>query len=147
MAENGPQKNAGIGGAVKTGPLLSDVPGRTDHHAIDVPEGAFVIPADIVSGLGEGNTLAGTKILQNMFPPPLRAGKIKRHSEIPAPSRHMGGAVPIAAAGGEYIVAPETVAEIGGGDLDQGHRTLDEFVQRVRQNTIQQMSSLPPPQK
>lgn len=132
---------------MRTGPLLSEVPGRTDHHAIDVPEGAFVIPADIVSGLGEGNTLAGTKILENMFPPPLRAGKIKRHSEIPAPSRHMGGAVPIAAAGGEYIIAPETVAEIGGGNLEQGFKTLDEFVKLVRANTIATLSTLPEPQK
>lgn len=132
---------------MKTGPLVSDVPGRTDLHPIDVPEGAYVIPSDIVSGLGEGNTLAGMRILENLFPKPLRAGKIKRHAEIPAPRMNRGGAVPIAAAGGEYIIDPETVAEIGGGDLERGHATLDEFVMRARQNIIQQMASLPPPQK
>lgn len=132
---------------MRTGPLVSDVPGRTDQHAIDVPEGAYVIPADVVSGLGEGNTLAGMKILENLFPKPMRAGKIKRHAEIPPPRMNRGGPVPIAAAGGEYIIDPETVAEIGGGDLEQGHRTLDEFVMRARQNIIQQMASLPPPQK
>src|SRR5690606_15998442 len=45
-----PRQEFATGGAVKTGPLVSDVPGRTDQHAIDVPEGAYVTPSDIVSG-------------------------------------------------------------------------------------------------
>lgn len=43
------------------------VGGRTDHLPMNVLEGSYVLPADIVSGLGEGNTLAGGKILDNMF--------------------------------------------------------------------------------
>lgn len=49
------------------GPILSAVPGRTDAHATHVPSGAYVIPADIVSGHGEGNTIAGAHALQRMF--------------------------------------------------------------------------------
>jgi hypothetical protein len=43
------------------------VGGRTDHIPMNVLEGSYVLPADIVSGLGEGNTLAGSKIISNMF--------------------------------------------------------------------------------
>lgn len=43
------------------------VGGRTDHLPMNVLEGSYVLPADIVSGLGEGNTLAGGKILDGMF--------------------------------------------------------------------------------
>lgn len=50
-----------------TGPLVSDVAGRTDQINTHVPSGAYVIPADIVSSIGEGNSLSGLKVLQHMF--------------------------------------------------------------------------------
>lgn len=48
------------------GPIHSAVAGRTDHLPIHVPNDAHVLPADIVSGMGEGNTLAGFKIAQRL---------------------------------------------------------------------------------
>lgn len=42
-------------------------PGRTDTINTNVPAGAYVIPADIVSGIGEGNSLAGSAIIDRMF--------------------------------------------------------------------------------
>lgn len=116
------------------GPLHSTVPGRTDHLPITVAAGSFVLPADVVSGLGEGNTNAGMQAVSEMFPlPPVR--------------RSDGGRVPIAAAGGEYVIAPETVAALGGGDLEAGHELLDDFVLRTRANTIQRLRALPSPEK
>ena len=50
-----------------TGPIHSSVAGRTDHLPIHVPSGSYVIPADIVSGMGEGNTIAGFKHMRRMF--------------------------------------------------------------------------------
>ena len=50
-----------------TGPLHSTVAGRTDHLPSQVPNGSFVLPADIVSGLGEGNTMSGFKAAKRMF--------------------------------------------------------------------------------
>ena len=41
--------------------------GRTDIHNRDVPPGGYVIPADVVSGLAEGNTLAGSAIIDKMM--------------------------------------------------------------------------------
>jgi hypothetical protein len=61
-----------------------------------------------------------------------------------------GGAtdgVPIVAAGGEYVIPPEDVVHIGGGDLDHGHKVLDAFVKKMRQKTIKTLQGLPGPKK
>lgn len=49
------------------GLIDSPVPGRTDKLALKVKSGTYIIPADIVSGLGEGNTKAGTAALDRLF--------------------------------------------------------------------------------
>jgi hypothetical protein len=41
--------------------------GRTDTLPISVPSGAYVVPADIVSGIGQGNSHAGGAILARAF--------------------------------------------------------------------------------
>jgi hypothetical protein len=61
-----------------------------------------------------------------------------------------GGAtdgIPIVAAGGEYVIPPEDVIHIGGGDLDHGHKVLDAFVKKMRQKTIKTLQNLPGPKK
>ena len=35
----------------------------------------------------------------------------------------------------------------GGGDLSTGHRVLDEFVKRMRAETVKTLKNLPPPKK
>lgn len=118
----------------RTGSLRHDGPGRTDDLNISVPGESFVIPADIVSALGEGNTAHGLKVLEHMFPP----SDIKRAD---------GGAVPIAAAGGEFIVGPEHVQRVGGGDMKAGHNALIDFVKIIRAKTIKTLKKLPHPVK
>lgn len=116
----------------QTGPLHHDGAGRTDDLNISVPGESFVVPADCVSALGQGNTQAGFKVLQHMFPPS-------------KPHRADGGKVPIVAAGGEYIVGPEHVARLGGGDLTKGHNALRDFVNIVRKEHISTLKKLPKP--
>lgn len=48
---------------VHTGPIHSAVAGRTDHLPMNVPSGSYVIPADIISAMGEGNTMAGLSLI------------------------------------------------------------------------------------
>jgi hypothetical protein len=60
---------------VHVGPIHSAVDGRTDHLPVHVPDGSYVLPADIVSGLGEGNTLAGFKHLNVMYDELLKANR------------------------------------------------------------------------
>lgn len=120
------------GGSVK-GPLHSEVPGRTDHLGMEVEAGSFVIPADIVSALGEGNSSAGMQIVESMF------------QEAPVTGYAKGGAVPIMAAGGEFVLSPAQVAAVGGGDVNHGHEILDHWVVATRKQTIDTLKRLPAP--
>lgn len=47
--------------------LHSPVPGRTDKLPITVKGGAYVLPADHVAAIGQGNSLAGANIVNKMF--------------------------------------------------------------------------------
>lgn len=274
-------------GHLHTGPIHSHVAGRTDHLPIHVPSGSYVLPADIVSAGGEGNTIAGFKVLRRTFggepyggrkeqpygqsggpygePLPRAAGgrtkaagvlflspqkevllmrrKGKDHSgewctpggglekgETPEQAArretreeagydHDGGlspfmhssregvdfttflahsqrfkpelndehddaqwvrpdeaeklplhpgvrkaleklskrvrkahggeasGVPIVAAGGEWVIPPHHVESVGHGDIDMGHRVLDEFVKRVRKELIGTLQKLPGPRR
>lgn len=119
---------------IHVGPIHSNVAGRTDHLPINVPSGSYVIPADIISAMGEGNTMAGFKYANTVF-------GVQQNSPEHEP-------VEIVAAGGEYVITPENVADrIGGGDVDSGHKNLDEFVTAYRAKTIQTLSKLPGPKR
>lgn len=111
------------------GPIHSDVAGRTDHLALDVPAGSYVVAADVVSGLGQGNTAAGLKILSQRFPAKGISSKT----------------TPIMAAGGEYVIPPEEVAKLGDGDMERGHAILDRWMVNERKKIVDTMSSLPGP--
>lgn len=143
------RKARASGGRVHVGPIISTVGGRTDKHAMSVPSGAYVIPADVVSGLkgAQGNTLAGMKILDHLFGPHGPYGSsLARMKHV---HRAAGGSVdepvPIMSAGGEQVIAPEIVQRIGKGNMDHGHRILDAFVKRVRSKNVKTLKNLPGP--
>ena len=102
---------------------------------MNVPNGAYVVPADIISGLGEGNTLNGMKIIERMFPNPHASGGSSAEP------------VPIAAAGGEVVLSPEQLQAKFGGDLEYAHKAMDAWVKHERKNIIKTMSKLPGPAK
>jgi hypothetical protein len=134
-ALNQARQSRATGGEVSkihVGPIHSPVAGRTDHLPINVPSGAYVIPADIISAMGEGNTMAGFRIANDVF------GMQQVGNEPP---------VEIVAAGGEYVISPFNVTRIGGGDIDRGHHSLDAFVTGYRSKTVQTLKKLPGPRK
>ncbi len=159
-------------GPLHEGPVVSDVPGRTDQHNVQVRAGSYVLPSSHVASLGQDNTIAGLSVLDKMFksnaPPArkMRAGRgIRRRradggglEEMPL-DQQMGGAgwegdagagedaVPIVVAGGEYILTPEQVAQIGEGDIRRGHEVLDAWVKRGRKDHIRTLQKLPGPAK
>lgn len=302
------RKARATGGKVHAGPIHSAVGGRTDHLPMNVASGSYVIPADIISAMGEGNSMAGFKVAKSIFstpdvtagepydavglpydadaphkaegggttnPRPLHTGPAggpippkaqPRLAPQPAPQpapqqqtsgrytglmdmingggpgrsgstfeggplsgalnslgvRPMGSGrgmnfgtivggviggpvgallgsglgsgytnladmvdgggrdatgeefsggpfsgvanyvgvnpmgkaaggettgVPIVAAGGEYVISPEHVTRIGGGDIDRGHKILDAFVKKMRAKTIKTLQKLPGPRK
>jgi len=179
---------------IHVGPIHSAVAGRTDHLPMNVPSGAYVIPADIISAMGEGNTMAGFKVAKRIFSikpiaranggetpdkpmPKLPPADIPDHlkpyfgievktgalklpkADIPdhlkallgvTPNKAAGGKtghVPIVAAGGEYVITPQEVTNIGRGNIDTGHAILDSFVKKMRAKTISTLKSLPGPKK
>jgi hypothetical protein len=159
-ARGGASRMGGTKTKVHTGPIHSTVAGRTDHLPIHVPSGAYVIPADIISSMGEGNTMAGFKVAKNIFSAgaygskKLGSGMPYGASGLPygapSPGKAMGGStdtVPIVAAGGEYVISPEDVMALGDGSLDDGHKILDEFVKKQRAKTVNTLKKLPGPKK
>lgn len=161
-------RNAGESPAsTPSGLLHSEVAGRTDRLPLSVAAGSYVLPADLVSGLGEGNTLAGSRVLDKMFgTAPMgtnlpHGGGRTNFPRPPAPERPVptvtlarGGhpitgritkPVEILAAGGEWIVDPEAVRRLGAGDLDHGHDILDRFVVAERKKLAKKLQKLPGP--
>ena len=124
---------------VHIGPIHSPVAGRTDHLPMHVPSGSYVIPADIVSSLGEGNTMAGFRAVKMMF-------KGAPYGAYAA-GGGVGEPVPIVAAGGEYVLTPDEVMWSGKGDLDAGHRALDKWITDTRQELINTLKKLPGPKR
>ena len=163
------QKKAG-GGAVegmthpvrmkRGGMLNSTIPGRTDKIPVNVASGSYVLPADVPSALGQGNSMAGGKILDRLFkrgPSGTNLG-LKGRKRAGRMFMADGGDVDIAdggdhepvdivAAGGEWIMTPEEVAAVGDGDVDVGHKILDDFVLSVRKKHMQTLKGLPRPKR
>lgn len=153
---------AGARNLERSGFNASKVGGRTDALPTSVRSGAYVIPADIPSGLGKGNSLAGANGLNQLFKMgPYGASMPHPHAggmKIPtagmmkgrkgfADGGDVGEPVDVLTSGGEFIVPVEKVAEIGGGDVDHGHAVLDALVKQIRQQTIKTLRSLPGPKK
>jgi hypothetical protein len=174
------------------GAIATASPGRADVEPTHVHDGSYVLPAWLVSSMGEGNTAAGFDLLHEMFgqpwqgqrptlpwgaqapsmrtkggvgipQPPSLSFAVKRPMLIPGMSAenpalgreaHGGAAtegtgrpVPINASGGEYVISPRIVAQIGNGDIDRGHRALDSWVLSLKKETANTIKNLPGPAK
>jgi len=100
----------------------------------DVPSGSYVIPADVVSAAGHGNTESGFQSLSGLF-------KSKVGRGIPRPRRADGGIVPISVSHGEMILSPEEVEAAG------GPAVLDKLVKTIRDDYRRHLAKLPGPRK
>lgn len=143
-----------------TGPLISAVPGRTDLHFTHVPSGSYVIPADIVSGHGEGNTLAGMSHLHKYFrmdhPGDEKDSgrEAKRHfAKGGTVDKHVGKPVPVKLAGGEVVVPPHNLHETMQRlvrrkiTLEEAHRLMDKWIVNKRRKLRKTLAKLPGPVK
>lgn len=119
--------------AIFRGPVNAPIAGRTDHLPVQVASGSYVLTADNISALGEGNTATGFKIIEKVFPQ--------------GPASPDWTPVPVVIAGGEYVLDPDQVAMAGDGDVDLGHQVLDAFQLLNRKNTIKTLQGLPAPKR
>ena len=158
LADGGIPMSTGGSHKVHVGPIHSPVAGRTDHLPMNVPSGSYVIPADIIGAMGEGNTMAGFKIAKRMFSSkpymehgamPYGAAPYGASSGPYGSKLATGGSAPveIVAAGGEYVIDPDDVTRLGEGDIDHGHEILDHFVTGYRKKTIDTLKKLPGPKR
>jgi hypothetical protein len=147
--------------------IHSAVPGRVDRIPMRARSGSFILPADVVSGLGQGNTYAGAKMwgqaLSHSAGPAGVTNTIKQRAfhapPMPSFGRAMGQVkskgfqrggeadelTPIVTSGGEMIVDPEIVEALGGGDPEEGKKQLINSVTHVRKQTAKHLKSLPGP--
>ena len=120
------------------------------------------MPADIISGMGQGNTMSGAHNFDSMIhsgpfgtklPMPKIGGTMPRPPGMPKMlgSQHFSrggrtkGRIPVIVAGGERIVSPEEVAQLSGGDIKKGHEMLDRFIVEFRKHNIKVLKALPGP--
>ncbi len=148
-----------------SGLIAAYSPGRTDTMNMEPLAGSYIIPADVISGLGEGNTLAGSAVMDRVLSSGPHGTQMPRGEHgrgPPQPPRIVerqfqakggttegadGSRVPIVAAGGEYKVSPDQVRALGRGNIKRGHDILDHFVLEVRRRTVRDLKKLPPPKK
>lgn len=135
--------------------LHSSVPGRTDKLPITVKGGAYVLPADHVSAIGQGNSLAGANHVNKMFKmgpygtAPVSGKGIKAnapHLSMKADGGEVDEGTPIIAAGGEIVIPPDKIKEKFG-DIDKGHKALDQWVVETRKQHVKTLRNLKPPKK
>jgi hypothetical protein len=157
-----------------TGLVASATPGRKDVVPLSVASGSYVVPADVVSGISEGNTLAGAGHLEAAMhtgPGGIPLSPMHARSTIPHPpsvahlasggmaggkmprmvhphewaNRQVPDGIPVMVAGGEYILGPDDVKHIGDGDITRGHDKLDQFVLHARSKNLRATAKLPGP--
>lgn len=128
-ARSGPRRSP-------VGAMNGRTAGRGDKIPLRAPAGSYVIPADVVAALGEGNTAAGMESLSKRF-----------HRSASGKSKMANGGVAIKVSDGEFIVSPEDVTELGGGDASYGHAVLEAFCKETRAQNIEHLSKLPSPKR
>ena len=94
-------------------------------------KGGFVVPADVVSALGNGSTDAGLRALKVKLGSvkPIRGKGDGLSDSIPT---SIDGRQPARVADGEAYIDPKTVASIGKGDPKKGAQKLYAMMDKIR---------------
>jgi hypothetical protein len=93
---------------------------------------AFVVPADVVSALGNGSTDAGVAVLNEYLgmAMPIEGEGDGLSDDIPAT---IDGEQPARVADGEVYIPAEVVAMLGGGNPDMGSQKLYQMMDKIRE--------------
>ncbi len=94
--------------------------GQDDKIHNPLFEGDFVVPADVVSHIGDGNSMAGSRNLDDFF------GRMKGSPEKGVPK------VNAFLSDGEYVIRRSKVTNLGKGDNNVGAKKLDNLLKGVR---------------
>lgn len=132
--------------------------GRTDRVPLAVAADSFVLPADVVSGMGQGSSLAGAKIMDGILSSGPYGVPLPRGRRADGGNTSDGGLSHVLVASGEYLVPRHKVEELGhrmraGGkskartNLAAGHDALRSMVDRVRAHQKKFLAAAPKPKK
>jgi hypothetical protein len=106
--------------------------GLTSLKAGGLREGAFIVPADVISHLGNGSSEAGMKIVQERLKGrPIKGPGDGMSDSIPTT---IAGKQPARVANEEAEIPPEVVAALGGGSLEKGAKKLYAMMDKIRQD-------------
>jgi hypothetical protein len=122
--------DSGIGGFFATGGLMGLAKGG-------MKSGGFVVPADVVSMIGEGNTDAGYSRIKSMIPG-ATAIKGKDGGQADTVKTSIEGKQPARVAHGEMYIPPETVKRMGGA------KKLYAMMDRVRKQATGSKKQIKP---
>jgi len=106
--------------------------GLTSLKVGGLREGAFIVPADVISHLGNGSSEAGMKIVQERLKGrPIKGPGDGMSDSIPTT---IAGKKPARVANEEAEIPPEVVAAIGDGSMEKGAKKLYEMMDKIRQD-------------
>lgn len=103
------------------------IPRFAQGGVVGMADGGFVVPADVVSGLGDGSTKAGHRRLG--LGKLLEGPGTGMSDDIPA---HIDGVTPARVADGEVYLSPQEVELVGGGDHKKGLARMYALMKDVR---------------
>lgn len=106
--------------------------GTSDSIAAKIPIGSFVLPANVVSQLGRGDTTSGLEALDRAFGKGRGAvtdseRRPKGRGAVTDSERAPMGAIESYLSRGEYVIPPDTVAAMGQGDPIKGADVLSRY--------------------
>lgn len=138
--------------------LHGSTPGRADMVHTIAPPGAHIIPADVISGMGQGNSLNGASQFEKMLKSgpygtaPVPTGRHGMGMPRASAASHLarGGAhreTPVALSDGEFMVFEHWVRHLGGGDPKKGKQLLNKMILDERKKHIKTLQRLPGPVK
>lgn len=139
------------GAAARPGLVAGRSPGQADALNRAVPQGSFIVPASVVSALGQGNTAAGAAALHSMMTPagPKAGGLQPQPMSMAGPQPGMsgghGGNVRTQLSGGEFEITPQQLAALMANP--QGAQLLKTIMGAMPKPAPQQQPGQMPPQQ
>lgn len=105
-------------------------PTETAKEGGEINSGGFIIPADVVSGVGNGSSDAGLKYLAaKLGATPIKGEGDGMSDSIPTT---IDGEQKALVAHEEAYVSPEKVARLGNGDMKKGAKKLRDMMEQIR---------------
>jgi len=127
----GDSTDGGVGDANFAQGGIMSVP--TFQEGGELASDAFIVPADVVSALGNGSTDAGVRILNQYLG---QAMKVEGAGDGLSDdiNASIEGGQPARIADGEVYIDDARVAELGGGDSERGAAMLYAMMDKVRES-------------